>query len=765
MTTDNHTLRTITGRLLLVPALALAAACSTATTPVSEPRPATPEPQTEQAAPKPALPGATVEVEAGKFDNGKMWTFEYAPLEYFAETYGFQPDQAWFEKARLGALRLSNCSASFVSPNGLVLTNHHCARQSVTEVSGPGETLLDDGFYASSLDAERETSRSIDQLIAIQDVTAEVHAALEGTAGAERAQAQQAIEEELSQRIAAEHGGEDAGIVVEIIGLWDGAKYSAYVFRRYSDLRLVLAPELQIGFFGGDYDNFTYPRYNLDFSFYRIYDEDGNPVEPEFWFEWSEGGVEEGDAVFVIGNPGGSSRLQTVAQLEWRAAVRDRAIYELFKSRADALQAFYDQDPETGEEMDLRDEIANLRNSEKAFHGMWQGLQNPEYMARRRDSERQFREAIAADPVLSTQSTVLEQAEGFVRMGAGYGSLIDRMGVIQERRMEYAAEFGAFVALGSPTFDAAAMQRAQLAYFYVTASRAGAPPSALADLKENLLSIEDQPDALQRALFAARLADFEKHLGAESPIVQSILQGRTPAAAAETILAQSALADAAGTAEALEDGSLTTEDAAIQMIGAIVERLRTYQLAFQGFAQEEASIASRLGRARFAIYGTKIPPDATFSLRIADGVVKGYEYNGTVAPIYTTFYGLYDHYYAYGPGTDWDLPARWLSPPQTFDLATPVNFVLTADVIGGNSGSPVINADLEVVGLVFDGNIESLPGDYIYDPEVNRTVAVDVRGILEALDEIYDADRIVLELTTGQLVETEAAADAVISGR
>jgi len=749
MTATDHTVRTITGRLLLVPALVLAAACTTTTAPVSEPRPAAPEPEAEQVAPTPAPLGATMEVEAGKFDNGKMWTFEYAPLEYFAETYGFQPDQAWFEKARLGALRLSNCSASFVSPNGLVLTNHHCARQSVTEVSGPGETLLDDGFYASSLDAERQTSRSIDQLIAIQDVTAEVHAAVEGKVAAERAQAQQAIEQELSERIAAEHGGEDAGIVVEIIGLWDGAKYSAYVFRRYSDLRLVLAPELQIGFFGGDYDNFTYPRYNLDFSFYRIYDEAGNPVKPEFWFEWSDGGVEQGDAVFVIGNPGGSSRLQTVAQLEWRAAVSDRAIYELLKSRADAMQAFYDQHPETGEELDLRDQIANLRNSEKAYHGMWQGLQNPEYMARRRDSERQFREAAERDPAL----------------GPRIGQLIDQMAAIQKQRMEYADEFRAFVALGSPTFEAAAMQRAQLAYFYLTASQAGAPPSALANLKENLLAVEDQPDALQRALFAARLADFKEHLGPESPIVQSILQGRTPDAAAEAILARSALADAESTAEALEDGSLTTDDPAIKVIDAIFDRLRAYQMAFQNFAQQEAAIAEQLGRARFEVYGTSIPPDATFSLRIADGVVKGYEYNGTIAPIYTTFYGLYDHYYSYGPGSDWDLPAGWLSPPQTFDLATPLNFVFTADVIGGNSGSPVINIDLEVVGLVFDGNIESLPGDYIYDPEVNRTVAVDVRGILEALDDIYDADRIVLELTTGQLVETEAAADAVMSGR
>ncbi len=749
MTANDYSLRTMRGRFLLIPAFVLAVGCSTSAPPFSEPTPAAPADAPTEVVDMPALPSEMIEVKAGEFDNGKMWAFEYAPLEYFAETYGFQPDEAWFEKARLGTLRLSNCSASFVSPNGLVVTNHHCARESVTEVSGPGETLLDDGFYASSLGDERETSRSIDQLIAIEDVTAEMHAAVEGTAAAQRAQAQQAIGAELSQRIAAEHGGEDAGIVVEIVGLWDGAKYSAYVFRRYSDLRLVMAPELQIGFFGGDFDNFTFPRYNLDFSFYRIYDEEGKPVEPEFWFEWSDGGVEQGDAVFVIGSPASTSRLQTVAQLEWRAAAGERAIYELYKSRADAMQAFYDQDPETGEEMDLRDEISQFRNAEKAYYGQWQGLHNPEYMARRRDSERQFREAAERDPAL----------------GPRIGQLIDQMAGIQKQRMEYAADWGAFIAFGSPPFEAAVVQRAQMAYIYVTASQAGAPPDALADLKSNLLSVEDQPDALQQGLFAARLADFEQHFGAESSMVQSILQGRTPDAAAAAILAQSALADAAGTAEALENGSLTTQDPAIQVIGAMVERLRSYLLAFQGFQQQEATIASELGRARFDAYGTTIPPDATFSPRIADGVVEGYEYNGTVAPIYTTFYGLYDHYFSYGPGSDWDLPPRWLSPPQTLDLATPVNFVLTSDTTGGNSGSPVINAELEVVGLVFDGNIESLPGDYIYDTKVNRTVAVDVRGILEALDEIYDADRIVLELTTGQLVDTEAEADAVMSGR
>ncbi|UCC71193.1 MAG: S46 family peptidase [Gemmatimonadota bacterium] len=751
MTANTYGAHGIWVRLVLLPAFVLTAGCSTSTAPVSEPTPAAPEAApVEVAEPAPpALEMAEVEeIEAGEFDNGKMWTFEYAPLEYFADTYGFQPDDAWFEKARLGTLRIRRCSASFVSPNGLVLTNHHCARENVSEVSGPGETLLDDGFYAASLEEERVTSQTADQLIAIEDVTAEVHAALEGVADAERGAALAAIGNEISERIAAAHGGDDAGVLVEVTALWDGARYSAYVFHRYTDLRLVAAPELLIGNFGGDYDNFTYPRYNLDFSFFRVYDEAGNPLRSEHWFTWSEAGVEEGDAVFVIGNPGGTSRMQTVSQLEWRRAARDKAIHDLYKTRADALQAFYDEDPETGEQMDLRNEIHDLRNQEKFYLGTWQGLQNPEYMARRRDSERKFRAAIESDSALNAE----------------YGGLLDQMAEIQRRKTEYAADFGAFLAFGIPDYDAAILLRAYLAYLYVRYRRAGAPAAALEDLKGDLLSIADQPVALQRELLAARLEDFERNFGAQSEIVRKILQGRSPEAAAEAMVANSALADSASTGAALQTGALSMDDPAVRVIEAIVDRLRTYQAALQGLIPQEDAITARLGRARFDVYGTALPPDATSSPRIADGVVTGYEYNGTIAPVYTTFYGLYDHYYSYG-GRDWDLPARWLSPASSFDLSTPLNFVNTADTTGGNSGSPALNADLEIVGLIFDGNIEGLAGDYIYDAEVNRSIAVDVRGILEALDEIYDADRIVLELTTGQLVDSEEEADAVMTGR
>jgi hypothetical protein len=725
-------------------ALILIVGCATSTGPADQPAPAGPEAKPEAAAPAPKM-----EVKAGEFDNGKMWTFEYPPLEYFAETYDFQPDAAWFEKARLSSLRIQGCSASFVSPNGLIVTNHHCARGSVAEVSQSGENLLDNGFYAPSLGEERESSQTADQLIEIRDVTAEVHAALEGVTDAEYGAAREAIEEDLTARIAAEFGGEEAGMLVQLIELWNGAKYSAYVFHRYTDVRLVAAPELQLGFFGGDSDNFTYPRYALDFSFYRIYDENGEPLKSDNYFDWSIDGVEAGDAIFVIGNPGGSSRLQTVAQLEWRGAYWEKAILDLFRSRLNILRAFYAEDPELAEESGItQNRIFGLSNTEKLFTGRWKGLQNPEYMARRADTERQFREAIESDPALN----------------AKYAGLIDQMAELQQQRMGYGPDFAAFIAFGSANWDAAALARANLAFQYLSGSQAGAPQEALARILERFHAIDNQPASLQQALLTARLSQFEQHLGADSEIGQSVLQGRSPVEAADAILAHSVLADSARAADALATGALTMEDPAIAVVSAVADRMGAYQAAFGQLGQQQEAIAQQLGLARFDVYGTTIPPDATFSLRMADGMVKSYEYNGTIAPVYTTFYGMYDHYYSYGPGTEWELPARWLSPPSSFDLSTPLNFIGTSDTIGGNSGSPVINIDLEIVGLLFDGNVEGLPGDYIYDPKVNRSISVDVRGVLEALDNMYDADRIVLELTTGQMVDTEEEADAVMAG-
>ena len=280
-------------------------------------------------------------VRAGRFDQGKMWTFEFPPVDYLEEAYGLTPDEAWFEKARLGALRIPSCSASFVSPNGLVLTNHHCARSFVSQVSGEGEALLDHGLIATDLADEREVEDfEADQLVRIVDVTEEVNTALDAVPSEARAEARETLLQEIESRILDEQGGEASGHVVEMVSLYNGGRTSAYVFRRYTRAKLVMAPELQIGFFGGDPDNFTYPRYNLDFAFFRIYDEDGRPLRSDPHFAFDQDGLQEGDPIFIVGNPGTTSRLQTVAELEFRRDVSDRGVIELLRSRMAVLDAY-----------------------------------------------------------------------------------------------------------------------------------------------------------------------------------------------------------------------------------------------------------------------------------------------------------------------------------------------------------------------------------------------------------------------------------------
>ncbi len=677
-------------------------------------------------------------VKAGIFDNGKMWTFEYPPLDYLRETYGFSADTEWFRKAHMSALRIPGCTASFVSPNGLVMTNHHCARGSIEQVSRDGEDLVADGFYAASLEDERPIDDYwADQLIEIRDVTDRVYASLEGVTGTEaRGTAREQATEEIVAEITSEMGGEDAGYNVEMVELYAGGRYSVYIFRRYTDIRLVVSPEVQVAYFGGDWDNFTYPRYDLDMSFYRIYDESGEPLQTEYYFPFSQDGVSDGDLVFVIGNPGSTSRLQTVAELEYRRDVSDQAAVDLLGTRSEALSDYMESHPEEAREMDLRNTVFGFLNSLKAYTGIVGGLHDPVKIAKRKDHERQFQAAIDADPAL--------QAE--------YGDLIPRMAELQTQKREYAAPLSSFLALGHPELGSATLARGLAAFQYLSAQEQGAPDEMLAEIKTALLATPDQPREINEAQLTQRFHDFVRNYGENHPFVQEVLRGRTPEGLAAVILDSSVLVDSASTAEAVDTDGLDMEDPAVRIILPIFQTLGPAQQLQATVLAEEAEISSALGRALFAVYGTDVPPDATFSLRIADGVVEDYEYNGTIAPINTTFYGMYDHYYSYGAGSDWDLPERWLSPPSTFDLSTPLNFVSSADIIGGNSGSPVINQDLQVVGLIFDGNIESLPGDYIYLPDENRSVSVDVRGILEALEKIYRADRVVEELTAGVLV-------------
>lgn len=689
------------------------------------------------------LATATVDpdtVEPGRFDGGRMWTFEYPPTEYFRSTYGIAADQAWFDQARLGALRIPGCSASFVSASGLLATNHHCARDHVTAVQRTGESLLDNGFYAANLADERAIEDfTADQLVEIIDISDQVDAALQGVANADRrSETREQTLDSIQESLLAERGGEDAGWHVETISLYQGGRYSAYIFRRYTDVRLVMAPELQLGYFGGDPDNFTYPRYSLDFSFLRVYGDDGTPLDTsDNHFRWATEGVTDGDAVFVIGNPGSTTRIQTVAQLVFRRDVSDRALLEFINSRIDALQRFYDENPEVGEALDLRNDLFSLLNSQKSYRGVISGLHDPSILARKQAFEREFREALASDAALESE----------------YGDLIDRMAEIQEQKREIGPGFGSFLALTNPAYGGSTLTRAILAFQYLNAAQGGAADQA-DEFKTQFLEVRQQPLDLEELLLQARFEDFARNYGLDNPSLQQMLGGRSPEVAAASVVQGSALADSATAARALESGSLGMDDPAMALLRSMLGLLGPFQQAAAALGAEEEEIGARLGRARFDVFGSDVPPDATFSLRIADGVVKPYEYNGTEAPVVTTFYGLYDRYHAHRAGNmgdagDWDLPERWLEAEAQIELATPLNFVSTADIIGGNSGSPIVNADLEVVGLAFDGNIESLPGDYIFRTESARTVGVDARGILEALESVYQAERLVSELRSG----------------
>ncbi len=685
-------------------------------------------------------------VRAGRFDFGKMWTFEYAPSEYFTTTYGFDASEAWFDRARLSVLRIPGCSASFVSPNGLVATNHHCVRSVISRVTRGGESLLDDGFVARSLAEERRDSEMYaDQLIAIEDVSDEVFAAIDRARSAEeRGRAEQETLAAIEARLRERYGSAGDSIRVQLVPLYHGGRYSAYVFRRFTDVRLVVAAELQMGFFGGDADNFTYPRYDLDFAFLRIYGDEGQPYQPEYYFGWNEDGVKEGDAVFVIGNPGSTNRLRTLTQLEYQRDVEVPVRIRYYNTRLAALEAYRIAEPEGAEAFGVRNRMFGLSNSLKARTGQLEALRDPVIMTKKWDAERQLREAIN------------QKAELRARYGQVFASLSD----IQEGKRRLAHRYGAFYELASSRYGSAILRRAMAAVEFLAAQAARAPQDTQEAVKARLLAIEDWPPQVELGYLEARFADFQHYLGADDNVTRAALRGATPSEAARALFEASALGDSQRTAAALSAGQLGTGDPALRLVAAMLPAYNEYVVASARHSSEEDRLESDLGRVRFEVYGRSVPPDGTSSPRITDGVVTSYNYNGTVAPPYTTFFGLYDRYNSHGPGSEWDLPQRWRTPPPGLSLGTPLNFISTADTYGGNSGSPAVTPQLELVGLNFDRNIEGLSRDFIYLPERGRNIMVDVRAIRAALDHVYDADRIVLELQTGRLIATEEAADA-----
>jgi hypothetical protein len=652
---------------------------------------------------------------------GKMWTFDNPPLDYLEERYGFRPTPDWLEHVRLSSLRSGGCSASFVSPDGLVMTNHHCSRGCITAVSDDEHDYYEDGFYAATREEEPVCpGLALDQLIEIDDVTQRVDAAAPAGVSDEEAtrlkgEARARIEEECTSA---------TGYRCQVVSLYHGGIYSLYKYRRFGDVRLVFAPEGQAAFFGGDPDNFTYPRHDLDVTFWRVY-ENGEPYHPEHYLEWSDAGAEEGEVIFVTGNPGTTLRLRTVAQLEYLRDAGYTGRLESYEERLAVYRELAARSEEAARR--YRNTIFGLENAVKQYVGYVEGLNDPELMGSKRAWERSFRAAVAADP----------------RLQAEYGSAWDEIARINHEltRLDPEARYTSFA-----DFRTLGLARGIVRYTAELAKPADERTMSeedLANLERAIDSERPIDQDLEEKLLALRLAAARDVLGADHPWVRAALGGRDPGIAARLLIRETDVTDVAAR-RALVDGGVSavqaSRDPAIVLARTVDARARELERRLEELRAVEAVHEGRVARALFEVYGTMLPPDATFTLRLQDGVVRRYPYNGTYAPYKTTFYGLYDRAASFDYEEPWQLAPRWVEREDRVDLSTPLNFVSTADIIGGNSGSPVINRDAQVVGLVFDGNIEFFPGRFLFrEDDSGRTVSVHSMAIIEALRNIYDA--------------------------
>jgi hypothetical protein len=663
-------------------------------------------------------------------ETGKMWTFDVPPLDYWARRYNFRPSQEWLDHVRLSAGRLPGCSASFVSPDGLVMSNHHCGRGCIDAVTKPGEDLLRDGFYAKTRDEERPCpGMTLDQLQSITDVTDSVGAAIPAGTPAERAAT---LRDAAIKGIVDRCTGGAADVFCQVVPMYAGGQYKLYRFHRFTDLRLVFAVESQTGFFGGDPDNFTYPRYDLDMSIVRAY-VNGQPAHTEY-FRWSPNGSSDRELVFAVGNPGGTGRLNTVAQMEY---LRDVQYPANLRQLADRIRIAHQLSNLSDDRArSLRNLIFGLENSYKAIDGYQAGLTNPAMMAHKREWERSFRARVDANP---------EWKRLYGNAWDESAAVWHQLGQIAARRRYYA-------------FDAYGAQLLQVAGVIVRQPvEAAKPDSARLGIfkdasQRRLQALLAQPaDTTSEIMtLTAYFTQMQKDLPASDPLIRMVLAGRTPEAAAREMVTSSQILTGDQRQALIQGGAAAAKastDPFIKLALFIdpVERQLTKQVT--DLNARDAQASERIARALLAVFGNTVAPDATFSLRIQDGEVMGYPYNGTVAPPFTTFYGLYDRFYSFGQKSPFDLTPRWVSHRDSLNLATPFNAVSTCDIIGGNSGSPVINKNAEIVGLIFDGNIEDQPLRFLYSEAVGRAVWVDSRGIIEALRHVYDAGALADEMT------------------
>ena len=678
-------------------------------------------------------------VQAKKFDTGKMWTFDFPPIDYWKNTYGFIATEEWLNHVQLSTLRIPGCTASFVSEDGLIVTNHHCSTWHRNAVEEEGEDFYRDGFYAETLEEERLVPNMYaDQLKLIRDVTDQVIEAINEADGDEnkiKARDEKIKEIENSYN-------EQTGLKCEVVSYYNGGRYALHGYKRYDKVKLVFIGEDWVGMYGGDPDNFTYPRYNLDYAFFRIYDEDDNPLKTENYYNWNTSGVELDELLFIIGSPGSTSRLKTADQLRFNRDITYRNYSFLMTSMLTELYSLMEKYPERQDE--FASMLSFVGNSEKVARNVVKGLNDPYLIARKEAFDKNLQSEIAKDAELQKI----------------YGHLWTSIKKNREEARKYSEKVAAYTVTGrlAPTYFKIAKSLVELANELKLPEEERNPKYKEDSLEETIDAI--YPEKFDHPLEDARLKvqfDYIKlNLGNDHSIVKLLTNNQEGYKAVEYAKSKTIITDAESIKEIAAKGAdaiLESEDPFVQFILLTTDELKELQAKYDQVNETEKVLSQMLGEVMFDIYGTSIPPDANRSMRIGDGRVRTVEYNGTIAPYFTTFYGLYDRYYSHNKKFPWDLPERWINYPKDFDLSTPVNFITDIDVIGGQSGSPIVNKAGEFVGVVFDGNIESIIGNFIFMPETNRSITVAAEGIIQALRDIYKADRLLKEIENNKIVK------------
>ena len=663
-------------------------------------------------------------------DEG-MWLYNAFPKEKVDAKYHFETTQEWLDHVRLSSVRFNNGgSGSFVSPDGLTFTNHHVGADCIQKLGTSGADYMKTGFYAKTQAEEAKCpDLELNVLTGIEDVTAKVNAGVKpGMSTADAGQAQRAAMAAIEKDCTT-----STGLRCDVVTLYSGEVYNLYKYKKYTDVRLVFAPEFEAAFFGGDPDNFTYPRYDLDISFFRIYEND-KPVHLDNYLKWSKTGVGDGELIFVSGHPGSTGRLLTISQLQYLKDVDYPSRLASYKRRIALLKKFSAESPENARI--AQEDIFGLENSQRAIKGYLEGIQDLALMSQKnmdeRAQERQYTtknpsglnpweeisKAMKVEREIYNQLTYVERIRGYYSELAQYARWIVR--ATEEKQ--------------KPNGDRLREYR----------------DSALPSLEQRLFSSAPIYKNFETTTLADSLAQMQDALGADDAAVKASLNGKSAAEAAKEYISGTHL-DNIAVRKQLYAGGKQAVDASQDPLIVLMRNVDAEARAVRKRYDDEVDSVERrdgaaIARARFEQSGFNQPPDATFTLRLSYGVVKGYAENGQKIPYFTTFDGGYKHADEHANKPPYQLPDSWMKMKSKVNLSTPLNFVSTADIIGGNSGSPTVDKAGEVVGIIFDGNIQSLPWNFFYDDQVARSVHVDSRGIVEALRHIYGAEGLADEL-------------------